>query len=38
MVRQGDLFSAYESLDGRTWRLVASETIVMPPTVYVGWR
>ena len=34
--RQGNLFSAYESADGVTWTLVATETIEMGATVLIG--
>ncbi len=34
--RTGDLFSAYESVDGTTWTLVGTETIPMGTSVYVG--
>jgi regulation of enolase protein 1 (concanavalin A-like superfamily) len=36
LVRDGDQFSAYESYDGVYWTLVGTESIWMPPTVYVG--
>ena len=36
LVRSGDTFSAYESIDGVNWALVGTETIQMPSTVYVG--
>ena len=36
LVREGDLFSAYESQDGSQWTLVSTDTISMPATVYVG--
>ena len=36
LVRKGDLFSAYQSSDRVTWRLVGSDTIPMGDTVYVG--
>jgi hypothetical protein len=36
LVRQGDTFSAYESADGVAWHLVARDTIIMAPQVYVG--
>ena len=36
LVRSGDTFRGYESIDGSTWVLVATETIQMPGTVYVG--
>jgi hypothetical protein len=36
LVRSGDTFSGYESIDGSTWVLVDTETIQMPQTVYVG--
>jgi hypothetical protein len=34
--RNGNLFSAYESVDGTNWTLVGTDTIVMDTTVYVG--
>jgi hypothetical protein len=34
--RIGDTFNAYQSVDGTTWTLVGSDTIVMGPTVYIG--
>lgn len=36
LVRTGDTFRGYESVDGFTWILVATDTIPMPRTVYVG--
>jgi regulation of enolase protein 1 (concanavalin A-like superfamily) len=36
IVRQGNLFSAYESSDGRTWRLVGTEQITMGRDVLAG--
>lgn len=36
LVREGNLFSAYQSQDGTTWTLVGTDTISMPATVYVG--
>ena len=36
LVRSGDTFSGYESIDGSTWVLVDTEIIQMPQTVYVG--
>jgi hypothetical protein len=36
LVRSGDTFRAYESIDGSTWVLVGTETIPMQQTVYVG--
>ncbi|MBS3967375.1 MAG: Ig-like domain-containing protein [Truepera sp.] len=36
LVRQGDIFSAYESADGAAWHLVARDTIIMASQVYVG--
>jgi regulation of enolase protein 1 (concanavalin A-like superfamily) len=36
LVREGSLFSAYESHDGSQWTLVGTDTIAMPATVYVG--
>jgi len=34
--RQGNTFNAYQSADGMTWTIVASETIAMNATVAVG--
>jgi regulation of enolase protein 1 (concanavalin A-like superfamily) len=34
--RIGDTFNAYQSVDGATWTLVGSDTIVMGPTVSIG--
>jgi regulation of enolase protein 1 (concanavalin A-like superfamily) len=36
LVREGNLFSAYHSADGSTWRLVGTDTIAMASAVYVG--
>ncbi len=36
LVREGNLFSAYQSQDGSQWILVGTDTISMPATVYVG--
>jgi regulation of enolase protein 1 (concanavalin A-like superfamily) len=36
LVRKGDLFSAYHSINGVSWTLVGSDTIPMGDTVYVG--
>jgi hypothetical protein len=36
LVREGDLFTAYHSGDGVTWTLVASDSIKMPDTVFIG--
>jgi regulation of enolase protein 1 (concanavalin A-like superfamily) len=36
LVREGDLFSAYESTDGVSWSLVGTETIPMAQNVHVG--
>jgi regulation of enolase protein 1 (concanavalin A-like superfamily)/uncharacterized protein (DUF2141 family) len=36
LVREGNLFSAYQSQDGSQWTLVGTDTISMPATVYVG--
>ena len=35
-MREGNLFSAYQSQDGSQWTLVGSDTVSMPATVYVG--
>jgi regulation of enolase protein 1 (concanavalin A-like superfamily) len=37
LVRTGDNFSAYTSPDGATWALIATQTVVMPAGVYVGF-
>jgi regulation of enolase protein 1 (concanavalin A-like superfamily) len=34
--RAGDVITASYSDDGTTWTVVGSETIAMPPTVYIG--
>ena len=34
--RIGDTFRAYQSVDGAAWALIATDTIVMGPTVYIG--
>ena len=36
LVRQGSRFTAYRSTDGRFWTTIATTTISMPGTVYVG--
>ena len=36
LVRSGNVLSAYESSSGSSWTLVASDTFVMPATVFVG--
>jgi len=36
IVREGNLFTGYESQDGSQWTLVGSDTVSMPATVYVG--
>jgi hypothetical protein len=36
LVREGNLFSAYQSQDGSHWTLIGTDTIAMPATVYVG--
>lgn len=36
LVREGAAFTAYESTDGSAWIQVGTETIAMPPTIYVG--
>ena len=36
LVREDCLFSAYYSADGVSWTLLGTETITMPPTVYIG--
>jgi regulation of enolase protein 1 (concanavalin A-like superfamily) len=36
LVRQGSRFTAYRSTDGRSWTTIATTTISMPGTVYVG--
>jgi len=36
LTRSGTLFTAYESIDGQTWSPIASDSIPMADTVYVG--
>ena len=36
LVRLGSRFTAYRSTDGRSWTTIATTTISMPATVYVG--
>ena len=36
LVRSGDLFESYQSVDGLTWRKIGADTIAMTDTVYVG--
>jgi len=36
LVRQGNLFSGYESSDGVNWTLVSTDTIIMPASVRLG--
>ncbi len=36
LVRLGSRFTAYRSTDGRSWTTIATTTISMPVTVYVG--
>jgi regulation of enolase protein 1 (concanavalin A-like superfamily) len=36
LVREGSLFSAYQSQDGSQWTLIDTDIIAMPATVYVG--
>lgn len=36
LVRQGSRVTAYRSTDGRSWTTIASTTISLPSTVYVG--
>ena len=36
LARSGNTITAYESANGSTWNLVASDTFSMPATVYVG--
>jgi regulation of enolase protein 1 (concanavalin A-like superfamily) len=36
LVRQGSRVTAYRSADGRAWTTIATTTISMPTTVYVG--
>jgi regulation of enolase protein 1 (concanavalin A-like superfamily) len=37
IVREGNLFSAYQSTNGSSWTLVGTDTISMTGTVYVGF-
>ena len=36
IVREGSLFSAFESQDGSQWTLIGTDTVLMPATVFVG--
>jgi regulation of enolase protein 1 (concanavalin A-like superfamily) len=36
LTRSGSVFTAYESVDGQTWSPIASDSITMANTVYVG--
>lgn len=36
LVRKGSIFSGYQSVDGTTWTLVATQTISLSSTLYVG--
>ncbi len=36
VTRTGGTFSAYVSSDGATWKLVGSQSMTMPSTIYVG--
>lgn len=36
LTRNGNLISAYQSLDGATWTLVGTDTITMGGSVYIG--
>ena len=36
VVRAGDTFSGYESVDGTNWILLGTETIAMPQVVFIG--
>jgi regulation of enolase protein 1 (concanavalin A-like superfamily) len=36
LVRTGDLFTAFRSVDGVTWTRIGSDTVIMGDTVYVG--
>jgi regulation of enolase protein 1 (concanavalin A-like superfamily) len=36
LVRKGSSFTAYRSSDGRSWTTIATTTISMPTTIYVG--
>ncbi|MCH6258248.1 hypothetical protein MLD52_16930, partial [Puniceicoccaceae bacterium K14] len=36
LVRKGDIFSSYVSLDGMGWKLIATEKIPMSENVYIG--
>ncbi|MCH6259263.1 hypothetical protein MLD52_22105, partial [Puniceicoccaceae bacterium K14] len=37
LVRKGDIFSSYVSLDGAGWKLISSQQILMSDQVYVGF-
>ena len=36
LVREGNLLTAYESLNGTAWTLVGTDTVAMSGTIYVG--
>jgi regulation of enolase protein 1 (concanavalin A-like superfamily) len=36
LVRKGDLFTAYSSADGNTWKKVGEKTLVLPASLYIG--
>ncbi len=36
LVRQGNVFTAYDSADGVTWNWLGTETILLPASSYVG--
>ncbi len=36
LVRQGNVFSGYESMDGKTWVLTGSETLALGDRVFIG--
>jgi RHS repeat-associated protein len=37
LVRAGSTISGYRSVDGVTWSLVGSDTVVLPTAVYIGY-
>ncbi len=37
LVRQGVLVSLYQSTNGTTWTLLATEAVDLPASIYIGW-
>ena len=36
MIRRGNIFTGYESLNGSTWTQVGTDTVTMASSVYIG--